>query len=221
MSPRPLLLVTGAVVAVQIIVAAWTLTQVEPTAPVPVHWNLEGSPDGYADAWLALSLAPAMTLLLGVLLAFIPRLDPRRANLERSATAYRWITGTALVFLGGVQLLLAAGALGASVEIPTFLGMGVGVLFVVIGNFLGKTRPSWFLGIRTPWTLSSDLSWRRTHRLGGYLFVVAGVLAVASALLLPPEMAFWVLMVGIGGVLATVVPFSYLVWRSDPDRRTL
>jgi len=92
----------------------------------------------------------------GPLLAVIPRFDPRFENLSRSSAAYLWIVGSALVFLGALQVVMALVALGWELDITTFLAIGLGALFVVIGNFLGKTRSSWFLGIRTPWTLSSE-----------------------------------------------------------------
>ena len=115
-----------------------------------------------------------MTAVLGPFLAFIPRFDPRAENLARSGSAYRWIIGSALVLLGAVQVFIVLAALGNELDVTRFVGVAVGILFVIIGNFLGKTRSSWFLGIRTPWTLSSDRSWTLTHRLGGYLFIATG-----------------------------------------------
>jgi uncharacterized membrane protein len=74
------------------------------------------------------------------------------------------------------------------------------------------------MGIRTPWTLSSDRSWARTHRVGGYLFMGFGIAVVASALWLPPGTFFWVLMIGLAGSVAFLFVYSYLAWRDDPDR---
>jgi uncharacterized membrane protein len=74
------------------------------------------------------------------------------------------------------------------------------------------------MGIRTPWTLSSERSWELTHRVGGYLFIALGAVAVASVLLLPASVFFWVLMIGLAGAVAFLVVYSYLVWRDDPDR---
>jgi uncharacterized membrane protein len=94
-----------------------------------------------------------------------------------------------------------------------------GAMFVVIGNFLGKTRSNWFFGIRTPWTLSSDRSWTLTHRLGGWLFIGTGLAVIVATALLGPDISLWImlglLLTGVVGLFA----YSYVAWRDDPARR--
>ena len=218
MITRPLLLVTAASLAAQLGLAAWTLATVGWEARVPIHWNIDGRPDGFADAWMALAIAPAITAVLGPLLAYLPRFDPRRENLERSSTAWVWIGGSLLLLMAGVQLVTALAAHDRQLDTIPFVGIGAGAVLIVAGSLLGRTRSNWFLGIRTPWTLSSERSWLQTHRVGGYLFIATGVAALASALLLPASVFFWVLMVGLLGSVAFLVVYSYLVWRDDPDR---
>jgi immunity protein, SdpI family len=221
MNTRPLLIVTAVVVAAELVLAGWAWIQLPAGAQLPVHWDINGRANGYADAWFALGLMPVITVVLGPILAVAPRFDPRRENLARSAAAYRWIVGSALVLMGAVQLMIVLAALDYLVDPTRFLGVGIGVLFVVIGNFLGKTRSSWFLGIRTPWTLSSERSWTRTHRLGAYLFMGTGGLSAVASFLFPPAVFFWVLMVGLTGSVIVLFVYSYLVWRDDPEHRTL
>lgn len=218
MITRPLLLVTAASLAAQLGLAAWTLATVGWEARVPFHWNIDGAPDRFADAWMALAIAPAITAVLGPLLAFLPRFDPRRENLERSSTAWVWICGSLLLLMAGVQLVTALAAHDRQLDTIPFVGIGAGAVLIVAGSLLGRTRSNWFLGIRTPWTLSSERSWLQTHRVGGYLFIATGVAALASALLLPASVFFWVLMVGLLGSVAFLVVYSYLVWRDDPER---
>lgn len=218
MITRPLLLVTAASLATQVALAAWTLGTVGREARVPIHWNIDGAPDGFAEAWIALAIAPGITAVLGPLLAFLPRFDPRRQNLERSSTAWVWICGSLLLLLAGIQLMIALAASDREFDTVPFVGIGAGAVLVVIGSLLSRTRSNWFLGIRTPWTLSSERSWTLTHRIGGYLFIATGIAAAASALLLPANVFFWMLMAGLGGSVAFLVVYSYLVWRDDPDR---
>jgi uncharacterized membrane protein len=85
---------------------------------------------------------------------------------------------------------------------------------VLFGNFIGRLRPSWFIGIRTPWTLSSDVVWRRTHRLAGRLMVPAGLLAVLLAVVLPAPAAFAAAIVLLLGALLAPAAFSFYYWRS-------
>lgn len=220
MSARPLLVIAAISAFVQLALGAWGLAQLPAGTQVPVHWGINGEADGYADPLLGFGLVPLMTVILGPLLAFIPRFDPRAANLARSASAYRWIVGSVLVFLAAMQAFIVLAALGNDLDVTRFIGVGVGVLFVIIGNFLGKTRSSWFMGIRTPWTLSSERSWTRTHRLGGYLFIAVGMLTAVVAFIFPPQAFFWTLFLGLGLAVVVLVAYSYLVWRDDPDRRT-
>ncbi len=218
MTARPLLLVTAVSLAVQLALAAWVLATVGWVARVPIHWGIDGAPDGFAKAWVALAITPAITAVLGALLAFLPRFDPRRENLARSSTAWVWICGSLLLFLAGVQLVMSLAARDPGLNTAPFVGIGIGAILVVIGSLLGRTRSNWFLGIRTPWTLSSERSWALTHRVGGYLFVIVGMAAVVSVVLLPASVFFWVLMIGVVASVAFLVVYSYLVWRDDPDR---
>lgn len=221
MSARPLLLLTAVAVTLQLLLSAWALTQVDPGAPVPIHWNIDGRADGFAEAWLALSMMPLATAAVGALLAFLPRIDPRRANLARSATAYRWIGGAGIVLLAAVHVLVVLAAIGRELPVDRFVGIGAGLVFVVAGNFLSKTRSNWMMGIRTPWTLSSERSWDRTHRLGSYLFIVAGLGVMVAAVVAPPPVIFGVLI----GTLVVMVPvlfaYSFVAWRDDPERRSM
>lgn len=221
MNTRPIVRITIVMVALQLVLALYALTQLPAGAQIAIHWGVNGEPNGYADAWFGLLILPVMTALLGPFLAVIPRFDPRAENLARSGSAYRWIVGSSLILLGAVQVFIVLAALGNEIDVTPFVGIAVGILFVIIGNFLGKTRSSWFLGIRTPWTLSSDRSWTLTHRLGGYLFIATGLVSALVAFVFPPAVFFWVLMVGVVGSVVLLSVYSYLVWRSDPDRHTL
>ena len=92
----------------------------------------------------------------------------------------------------------------------------MGVFFVVLGNVLPRTRPNWLLGIRTPWTLSSDRVWERTHRVGGYLMLGAGLVAILAGLLVP-DRAMFVMMGGITVAALGSIVYSYAVWRKERE----
>jgi uncharacterized membrane protein len=106
---------------------------------------------------------------------------------------------------------------GAAVDISRMTGLLVGALFFLVGNLMGKIRPNWFVGVRTPWTLSSKRSWTRTHRFAGWVFVVGGLCFMGAGVFRAHVM--WNVAAGllVAGIIATVV-YSYLVWRTDPDR---
>lgn len=219
MNLRPLLVTAALTIAVMLVASAVAWLQLPDDAQIPIHWNLAGEVDGYAPKAVGLLLTPAIAILMAGLLAILPSIDPRRTNLVRSGAAYTSIAGTAVVFIGLVHLAVVWAALGNSLDIPRLMGVGAGVLFIVIGNFMSKTRSNWFMGVRTPWTLSSELSWTRTHRLAGRLFALVGAITIVTAITGIPELIIGTIGVGTFVIVAILVVYSYLVWRDDPDRR--
>jgi len=104
------------------------------------------------------------------------------------------------------------------VKVDRFMPIGVGLLLIVLGNFLTRVEPNWFIGIRTPWTLSSDTVWRKTHRTGGWLMVLAGFFIAASVFL--PQGAFLPLLIAAILIMA-VIPIvqSYILWKREQHDR--
>ncbi len=221
MNRRPMVLASGAVVAAMLVLAAWAWSQLPADAQVPVHWGPDGRADAFADKTVGLFLLPGIAALIAIGLAVIPSIEPRRSNLERSGKPYgaTWI---GVMLLLGVMHVLAVGvALGAELDVTRIMLIGAGVLFVVIGNYLPKTRPNYLLGIRTPWTLTSDLSWTRTHRVGGRLFMLEGAILAISGLLDVASGALLGLIIGgLAVIVGIMFAYSYVVWKDDPARRT-
>ncbi|MGH9260981.1 MAG: SdpI family protein, partial [Acidimicrobiales bacterium] len=119
-----------------------------------------------------------------------------------------------LTFTAGVHALTIANGLGMAVPIERVVPLAIGVLLVFLGNYLARVEPNWFVGIRTPWTLSSDAVWRQTHRTGGPVFVVAGLVVAAAAL--APRAAAWPIMIAaIAGASLIPVVQSYVLWRKE------
>lgn len=185
---------------------------------VPVHWNVRGEADGFGGPFEGAFGLPLVMLGMYVFLRGIPRLDPGRANYAQFQGAYGVIRIATLAILGSVYAMGQAWAFGHPVNMTTNIAMLVGALFVVLGGVLGKVRPNWFVGIRTPWTLSSKESWVKTHRLGGWLFVAGGLVSMAAGLALPAEWSVGVLL-GSGLVVSLAcVVYSWVVWRADPEK---
>ncbi len=219
MNRRPLILFSAAVVAVMLIISAVAWVQLPPDAQVPVHWGPDGQPDGYADKTVGLLLLPVITGLVAALMAIIPSIEPRRANLERSWKPYlaTWI-GVVLL-MAGLHVLAVAAALGSTLDMTRIVFIGAGVLFLVIGNFLPKARQNFLMGVRTPWTLTSERSWTATHRLGGRLFVLLGLVMIGLGVVGVGGMALVATMLaGVIGLVVVLFVYSYVVWKADPDR---
>ncbi len=218
---RPFYRVSAAALLIMLAASAWGLAQVGPDATVPVHWNVNGDPDGYASALAAFAITPLIGLAVVGLLAIVPRIEPRRMNLQRSADAYRTVAIALVVLVVVVHLAVVLAAVGTPVPMGLLVGASVGVLFVIIGNVLGTVRSNFMFGVRTPWTLSSDRAWDRTHRLVGRLFVVAGLLLIPLAVTGQMALVVIVMLVFVVAILVAAVVYSYRVWRDDPDRRPL
>jgi uncharacterized membrane protein len=183
---------------------------------VASHWGAHGEVNGCSSRLVLILMVPLISLVTAVLLAYAPRLDPKRRNFPMHADSYWVVTNAVLVFLAATHVMLIGFNLGWKLDINFVMGIGLGVLFVVLGNVLTRVRPNWIFGIRTPWTLSSELSWRETHRVGGYAFVGAGLIVLLAALI-RPRAVFVVMTVGIGLVAVLSIVWSYVVWKRDPN----
>ncbi|MGA7097699.1 MAG: DUF1648 domain-containing protein [Acidimicrobiia bacterium] len=185
---------------------------------IPVHWNAAGEVDGYGGKFVGLLLVPIITAALYPLLKYLPRIDPARRNYETFAGTYLLVRVLLTVYLAFIYVVLNL-AIGNEETFPVgeLIVAAVGVLFIVLGAVMGKFRPNWFAGIRTPWTLTSKKSWVMTHRLGGRVFIAAGVATMVGALI-GGEWAFYAMfIVLIPGVIYLFI-YSYLVWRDDPEK---
>lgn len=192
--------------------SAWAWPRV--SEPMAIHWNLQGAVDGWGSRAVGLGLPPLLSAALYGVLWWVPRLGENHALFER---AYDVLRTAILAFLLGVQGIVVATALGFSLDVLAAVGGLCGALFVVVGNTLGKLRPNAYAGVRTPWTLTSKLSWTKTHRLAGFLFIGTGLLTLGVAPLSGP-MAIGALLVGTLGSTVVSAAYSWRVWRQDPER---
>ncbi|PYO94103.1 MAG: hypothetical protein DMD62_06595 [Gemmatimonadetes bacterium] len=203
------------IAALAIAVSIWAYPQLPPT--VATHWNLSGTPDGFSSRLMAVAIIPIVLLLMTGLFQILPKLDPRAQNYAKFFGTYWLIANTVIAFMLIAHAMIVASGLGYSLKIDRLMPVGVGLLFIVLGNYLARVEPNWFVGIRTPWTLSSDTVWRKTHRTGGWLMVLSGFLVVACAFL--PHGAFIPVLVA-AILIAAVIPIvqSYVLWKREQSK---
>jgi uncharacterized membrane protein len=203
------------IAAVAIAISIWAYPQLPPT--VATHWNLSGTPDGFSSRLTAVLIIPAIILGMTALFNALPKLDPRGENYAKFFGTYWLICNTVIAFTLIAHAMIVASGIGYPIRIDRLMPVGVGLLFIVLGNYLTRVEPNWFVGIRTPWTLSSDTVWRKTHRTGGYVMVLGGLLVAACAAL--PHGAFVpVLIVAI--LVMSVIPIgqSYILWKREQPK---
>jgi uncharacterized membrane protein len=211
-SSRAITVFLLAVIALQIIVSLVSF----PFLPdsVPIHWNAAGQVDGYASKWFSIIFYPLMSIgivaLVRWLMVISPKLDRQgqRTNLKFANIV---IAGVVLLFLV-IQLATIALAFKMPVDVTFVIDFAVSLLFVVMGNLMGKIRRNMSgIGIRTPWTLANDTVWERTHRLGGWLFVAVGLLNVVLSFI--PSVRFFGLMGGALLIVIVTFAYSYVVYQ--------
>lgn len=184
---------------------------------VPTHWNTMGEIDKYSPKAFGAFMAPVIMIFTWSGMKFLPKIDPRKKNYEKFDKSYSVIVSILLTFFLVIHAVTLLAALGYGISIEKIIPLIVGVLFIVIGNYLPKSKSNFFYGIKTPWTLSSEVSWRKTHRLGGRLFVVAGIVCILSSFLLNGNIKAVVFFIAI--MIAAIVPIvaSYFYAKNDKE----
>ena len=205
-----------AVAAVAAAVSVWTYSRLPET--VATHWSLQGTPDGYSSRFWAAAVMPLVILGLTGLFNVLPKVDPRHENYAKFLSTYWLIANAVVAFAAVAHALVLANALGYTVQVDRLLPLGVGLLFAFLGNYLTRVEPNWFIGIRTPWTLSSDAVWRKVHRTAGWLFVLGGLVIAGGAF--APRSAFLALLTATV-ILAAGIPVvqSYILWKREQHDR--
>lgn len=217
------LLLSSIPLALMAVLGGWAFATVTPDARFPVHFGMDGQADRWGGPGETFFAMVGVGVVVTAIFAVLPLLDPRGANLRRSSGFYLTCWIAALWFLALLHAAMVLMALGYVDLGPDMIirvsACGVSLLLLVIGNVMGKSRPNWFAGIRTPWTLTSDLTWEKTNRLGGRLFVLVGAVGALAAWLLPPALAMPGVVGGICAAAAISVAYSWFVWRTAPDRK--
>lgn len=219
--PGKMLLFSAMVVLLMCSISIWAWPQIPDDTRIPTHWNANGKANGYSSKNTGLFMLPEMVAGLSILLTLFPAITPRREHLLRSMRAYKILWGAILLFFLSLHIVIVLAALGKPVPMPKVILSGMGILFMVIGNWMGKVRSNFIMGVRTPWTLSSELSWNKTHRLAGKLFVIAGLIIILTGLLTPNHPAAdAIVTVCILAVAIVPVIYSWFVWKNDPKRQS-
>lgn len=180
---------------------------------VPMHWGINGQVDRTGSRLEGVLFLPLLSTGVWLLMRVLPRIDPRRASYAAFQGTFNLFINIVILFLAALYVVILGIALGWDISVPQVIGVGIGLLLAVLGNEMGRVKPNWFVGIRTPWTLSDPIVWRRTHRAGGRIFFVAGLTMIVAGLLLPPAYAFAVILIGALGAALASIAYSYIVWR--------
>ena len=200
------LILTTLVSLIPIVAGALVYSRLPET--IATHWNMSGEADGWSSRAFAVFGLPGILLAVNLFLPFALKADPKHGNMSEALVKIT-IWTIPLVSLLCCGLTLARG-LGYTVSVEFWVPIFMGVLCIVIGNYLPKTKQSYTMGIKLPWTLNSEENWNRTHRLAGYLWVLGGLLFIVMSFVGWSLAAFLIIL-----AVMVLVPtaYSYLLYR--------
>lgn len=179
---------------------------------IPVHWGPIGEPDRYGSKMEQLTMS-ALPLVLFLFLNFLPSIDPKKESYKKHSNAFSIINFVIILFLIVMNLMGLFSALGYNIQFQKVVPVLLAILFIVFGNFMTQIRHNYFFGFRTPWTLASEFVWKKTHRFGGYVFVLIGLIPLTSIFIGSMGMYLFIGALAIGIVLTLI--YSYVVFKRE------
>ena len=177
------------------------------------HWNAQGEVDDYMSKFWGLFLLPFILTGLALLFIAIPRIDPLKENIEKSRKYYNGFIIIFFIFLLSIQAHIILWNLGTRISINLILPIATGIMFYYIGGLLENMKRNWFIGIRTPWTMSNEKVWEKTHKIAGKLFRLAGIIAFMG-IFFPNQAIYFIVIPAILIALYTVI-YSYLEFQKQ------
>jgi len=217
---RGMILLSLGLLAFMLLLSIYGWSQLSPDSQIPIHWGPDGKADGFGGRNM-LFLMPAIMAGLVGLFWVLPYIEPRKANLLRSSKAYKAVWGGMMLFEAGLHVVMVAAALGREISMDRYMGVGLGILFIIIGNFMGKVRSNHVFGVRTPWTLSSELAWNKTNRSTGVIFLIYGLVFLIAVPLGWSNLLALSMLVITPLIVVYAFVHSYLIWRKDPDKQPI
>jgi uncharacterized membrane protein len=168
---------------------------------VPTHFGIDGKPNDWSHRSTLIYLVGGMTLGMYLMFLIIPVIDPKD-KIKAMGSKYFKLKFVLMLTMALLALLIVRSALTGNIGGNTIF-LIAGGMFMFLGNYMQAVKPNYFIGIRTPWTLENETVWNKTHRLGGRLYFVAGLLVVACSFILKEAMT--TVFIGLI-VAATIVP---------------
>ena len=181
---------------------------------MPMHWNINGEINSYGPKILMAFLSPILMLVMWISMSYFPKIDPKKDNYAKFEGSYTVIINVLVTFFFVIHIVTLSISLGYNITMDKVIPFMVGILFVIIGKYLPSSKSNFFYGIKTPWTLTSDEVWEKTHKLGGKLFIISGLIIVVGSLLFKGNIEFIILLISI--FVASIIPIiaSYFYSRN-------
>ncbi|MDD5721591.1 MAG: DUF1648 domain-containing protein [Candidatus Pacebacteria bacterium] len=177
------------------------------------HWNAKGDVDGYMPKAWALFLMPVLSTVLYLMFRLIPGIDPLKENIEKFREYFDWFVVLVICFLFYIYALTIFWSFGYRFDMGQVLSPALGILFYYAGILTANAKKNWFIGIRTPWTMSYENVWNKTNRLGGKMFKISGVICLFGIVF--PAYAFWFVIVPVFFTTVYTIIYSYFAYKME------
>lgn len=184
---------------------------------IAIHWNFSGQADGYGSGQAQAVFFPLMIIGMYVLFLLIPYLDPKKERYEQFSKVYHIFKSMLLTLLVIIYFVVGLNGLGYNLPVGVIIPGLIGILFIVLGNYMSKIKMNWFMGIRTPWTMSSEEVWNKTHRFGGKMFILAGLLMLTQTFI-PVSCRLPIFIIMMAVLLLGTVGYSYVVYLQEKKK---
>jgi len=199
------------IIIVSILVGFFSYSQIPDR--IASHWNAQGEVDGYISRFWGLSVMPIVSIIMLLVLIFIPKTDPLKENVQKFRKYFDGFIMLIFLFLFYMHLLTILWNKGKEFNMIQFMIPALALLFYYSGILISHAEKNWFIGIRTPWTLSSENVWQKTHKLGGKFFKVCGAVSLIG--LFFPDIAIWIVILPVIFTAAYLTYFSYKEYRKE------
>jgi len=203
------------IIIATIALSYWAYPQLPAT--VASHWNFQGEVDGWMSKNFHSIFFPALLVVMYLGFLIMPYIDPQKERYAEFANVYRLMRDASLFILLGVFTVATFYNLNYSLNVGAIVAGLIGALMIIMGNYFGKIKRNWFIGIRTPWSLSSENVWNKTHRLGGRFFMVWG-LGIAIAPWLDFRVAMIILLAGLAAIIIGINLYSLILYRQEKKK---
>ncbi len=176
---------------------------------VPLHWNISGEIDRYGNKAELILIPILLSLLTYLIFLIVPKIDPK-SKLDKMGNKFQTLKFLLTMFMSVLALFIIYLAKNRSFDNSNYIVLLVGLLYLILGNYFKTVKANYFIGIRTPWTLENETVWKETHKLGGKLWFIGGLLIIISSLILEKQLNF-ILFIVITAIITLVpVVYSYL-----------
>jgi uncharacterized membrane protein len=183
---------------------------------VASHWDASGEVNGYMSKFWGVFLMPIVLIGMFVLFSIIPLVDPLKKNIQKFREYFDWFVIIILLFMFLVHVQIILWNIGIQIDMNITMPIGIAIMFYYIGVLCEKSKRNWSIGIRTPWTLSSDTVWDKTNKLGGKLFKIAAVLALIG-IFFGQYSLYFILIPALGAALTSTI-YSYIIFKKTKKK---